>query len=139
MNDTFVNQGSQHWDKFLQHFNFIDRAIPFTAEDMLFFDIIITPKPDGTLTTGVYRKPTHTYQYLQWGSHHHIAAKTMFSTHSLTDQMVVLHLNYWGRKYNTYRKLYPNVNTLNSTYDEKKNVWRFCLVIGSFSLRAMYL
>ena len=31
--------------------------------------------PDGTLSKGVYRKPTHKDQYLQWDSHHHIAAK----------------------------------------------------------------
>ena len=32
-------------------------------------------RPDGTLTTGVYRKPTTTDQHLEWESHHHIAAK----------------------------------------------------------------
>ena len=35
----------------------------------------MTPQPDGTLTTSVYRKLTHTNQYLQWDSHHSISAK----------------------------------------------------------------
>ena len=45
-----------------------DGAIPF-------LDIIIIPTPVGTLTTGIYRKPTHRDQYLQWDSHNHISLK----------------------------------------------------------------
>ena len=45
-----------------------DGSIPF-------LDLLITPKADGTLTTKVYRKPTHTDQYLQWDSNHNLAAK----------------------------------------------------------------
>ena len=40
-----------------------------------FLDILITPKADGTLTTKVYRKPTHTDQYLQWDSNQDLASK----------------------------------------------------------------
>ena len=32
-------------------------------------------KPNGSLETTVYRKPTHTDQYLQWNNHHTISAK----------------------------------------------------------------
>ena len=42
---------------------------------MPFLDILVTPQEDGTLTTKVYRKPTHTDQYLQWDSHHNLACK----------------------------------------------------------------
>ena len=38
-------------------------------------DIIVKPEADGNLSTTVYRKPTHTDQYLQWDSHHHLSAK----------------------------------------------------------------
>ena len=33
------------------------------------------PQEDGTLTSKVYRKPTHTDLYLQWDSHHNLTCK----------------------------------------------------------------
>ena len=40
-----------------------------------FLDTIVKPEADGNLSITVYRKPTHTDQYLQWDSHHHLSAK----------------------------------------------------------------
>ena len=45
-----------------------DGSIPF-------LDTIVKPEADGTLSITVYSKPTHTDQYLQWDSHHHLLAK----------------------------------------------------------------
>ena len=45
-----------------------DGSIPF-------LDTIVKPQANDTLSTTVYRKPTHTDQYLQWDSHHHLSAK----------------------------------------------------------------
>ena len=45
-----------------------DGSIPF-------LDAIVKPEADGTLSITVYRKPTHTDQYMQWDSHHHLSAK----------------------------------------------------------------
>ena len=45
-----------------------DGSIPF-------LDTIVKPEADGTLSITVYRKPTHTDQYLQWDNHHHLSAK----------------------------------------------------------------
>ena len=42
---------------------------------MPFLDTLGTPQEDGTLTTCVYRKPSHTDLYLQWDSHHNLAYK----------------------------------------------------------------
>ena len=65
-----------HW-----HINSMDEKIQFTIEDsredgfMAFLDTLVIPCSDGSLSTKVYRKPTHTDLYLQWDSHHTIAAK----------------------------------------------------------------
>ena len=40
-----------------------------------FLDVLITPDKEGNLETTVYRKPTHTDLYLQWGSNHTVASK----------------------------------------------------------------
>ena len=40
-----------------------------------FLDTIVKPEADGSLSITVYRKPTHTDQYLQWDSHHNLSAK----------------------------------------------------------------
>ena len=42
---------------------------------MPFLDTLVTINGDGSLSTKVYRKKTHTDLYLQWDSHHSIAAK----------------------------------------------------------------
>ena len=45
-----------------------DGSIPF-------LDTIVKPEVDGGLSITVYRKPTHTDQYLQWDSHQNLSAK----------------------------------------------------------------
>ena len=40
-----------------------------------FLDTIVKPEADGSLSITVYRKPTHTDQYLQWDSHQNLSAK----------------------------------------------------------------
>ena len=66
---------------FLKHINSIDQHIQFTAEDqrsdgaMPFLDILITPGRDGSCSTSVLRKPTHTDLHLQRDSHHILTSK----------------------------------------------------------------
>ena len=70
---------SSQKNKFLEHLNTIDQHIQFTSEEsrqdgsMPFLDILISPKEDGSLSTTVYRKPTHTDLYLQWDSNHTVS------------------------------------------------------------------
>ena len=48
---------------------------------MPFLDVLITPRKHGSLSTSVFRKPTHTDLYLQWNSHHTLTSKyTMIGT-----------------------------------------------------------
>ena len=81
MDDTFVIHKEVNKQGFLQHINSVDPAIRFTVEDnkengsIPFLDTIVKPEADGSLSISVYRKPTHTDQYLQWDSHHHLSAK----------------------------------------------------------------
>ena len=78
---SFTVIQSVHKREFLDHVNSIDQYIQFTSEDsrengsMAFLDILITQEEDGSLSTTVYRKPTHTDLYLQWDSHHTIPSK----------------------------------------------------------------
>ena len=81
VDDTFIIQKEVNKQNFLQHINNGDPAIPFTVENnkedgaIPFLDTIVKPEADGSLSITVYRKPTHTDQYLQWDSHHHLSAK----------------------------------------------------------------
>ena len=80
VDDTFVINKAEHIQDLLQHINNWDPHIQFTVEptqqgSLPFLDTLVTIQPDNTLSTSVYRKPTHTDQYLHWDSNHHITAK----------------------------------------------------------------
>ena len=81
VDDTFVTEKEVNKQDFLQHINSVDPAIQFTVESnkedgaIPFLDTTGKPEADGILSITVYRKPTHTDQFLQWDSHHHLLAK----------------------------------------------------------------
>ena len=81
VDDTFTIIKKEDRRSFLQHLNSIHQNIKFTCEEvrddgsMPFLDILVTPKEDGSLSTSVFRKPTHTDLYLQWDSQHTISSK----------------------------------------------------------------
>ena len=81
VDDTFTILLSSKKEEFLEYLNSIDQKIQFTAEDqredgaMPFLDILMSPGRDGSLSTSVYRKSTHTDLYLQWESHHPLSSK----------------------------------------------------------------
>ena len=81
VDDTFVIMKKGHREEFLQHLNSVDKNIQFTSEEpgpegaLPFLDILIKPDQEGRLHTTVYRKPTHTDQYLHGDSLHPISSK----------------------------------------------------------------
>ena len=81
VDDTFVILETSYKEEFLHHINSSDSHIRFTVENtredgsIPFLDTLITPNNDGSLQTKVFRKPTHTNQYLKWDSHHAISNK----------------------------------------------------------------
>ena len=75
VDDTFTILDRGNVDDFLQHLNSQQPSIRFTMETennnkLAFLDTAVSTEPDGRLTTSVYRKPTHTDQYLAYDSHH---------------------------------------------------------------------
>ena len=83
VDDTFTIIQKADKDAFLEHINSIDKNIHFTYKDpkedgsIPFLDMLIIPDEEGRLKTKVYRKPTHTDQYLHWDSHHSITPSTV--------------------------------------------------------------
>ena len=91
MDDTFTIIKSSQKTSFLEHFKTIDQHIQFNSEEsrqegsMPFLNILITPKEDGSLSTTVYRKPTHTDLYLQRDSNHTVSSKYSVVVHFITE------------------------------------------------------
>ena len=80
VDDTFVILESSELESFFQHINNVDNNIKFTQEmckdgKLAFLDSLICINSDRTLDSSVYRKPTHTDHYLQFGSHHPLIHK----------------------------------------------------------------
>jgi hypothetical protein len=77
---TVWSHGKDDLQDFLQHPNNIHKSIKFTMEaeqdrTLLFLDILVSRRLDGTLGHTVYRKSTHTDLYLHAKSEHHLAQK----------------------------------------------------------------
>ncbi|XP_051781539.1 uncharacterized protein LOC127527292 [Erpetoichthys calabaricus] len=80
VDDTWVKIRSQEVPQFTDHINGVDKHIKFTREDMknnklAFLDCEISIVNGGHLKVDVYRKPTHTDQYLRFDSLHPLEHK----------------------------------------------------------------
>ena len=74
VDDTFVIINQSHIQEFHAHLNLINHQIQFTIElennnKIPFLDVLLHRTSTGFLETSVYRKPTHTNQYLNFFSH----------------------------------------------------------------------
>jgi hypothetical protein len=88
--DTFVAwpHGPSRLQDFLSHLNSLRLSIQFTMEiesdsTIAFFDVLVIRK-GMTLSTKVYRKPTHTGRYLNFNSNHppHVKRGLIQSLHN---------------------------------------------------------
>ncbi len=75
MDDTHTKLKKAHAEEFIQHLNSVDGDIQWTNEaetdgGLPFLDCNTIRQEDGSIKTSVYRKATHTNQYLNWNSNH---------------------------------------------------------------------
>ena len=80
VDDTWVIVKFSELDNFFTHINQVDNNIKFTQEGLTdnklpFLDCLVTVNQDRTLSVSVFRKPTHTDQYLQFSSNHPLVQK----------------------------------------------------------------
>ena len=116
VDDTFVISRAEHSQDQLQHIKNQDSHIQFTVEptqqgSLPFLDTLVTIEPDNTFSTTVYRKPTHTDQYLHWDSNHHITAKqSVYNTLAHRTKIVSLQKTNWTENSNTSGQHYNIVS-----------------------------
>ena len=126
VDDTFVIHNEANKQSFLQHINSVDPAIRFTVEhnkedgSIPFLDTIVKPEVDGSLSITVYRKPTHTDQYLQWDSHHHLSSLVSSKPSPIGLPLCAAILSCSKRRNNTSGKLSLNATTPNGPWTK----WR---------------
>ena len=80
VDDTFSKIKTMYIEAFLEHLNSQHPRIKFTSEveennQIAFLDTLIHILPDRTTKVTIYRKSTHTDQYLDFQSNHHIKQK----------------------------------------------------------------
>ena len=118
VDDTFTILDRENVDDFLQHLNNKQPPTRFTMETekdnkLAFLDIAVLREPDGRLTTSIYRKPTHTNQYLAYDSHHPQSVKRGIvkclyerAKHLVTKPSVI------SEEKNTYRLVSTGLNKM---------------------------
>ncbi|XP_072047005.1 uncharacterized protein [Amphiura filiformis] len=80
VDDTWVKINKDQLSPFFEHINQVNEHIKFTQETikegkLAFLDCSVHVQSDGKIETSVYRKDTHTDQYLLFDSHHPLIHK----------------------------------------------------------------
>ena len=85
VDDDFSVKQRIYLHELLHHINSLRPQTQFTKEEekdsiLPFLDTLVQWNPDKTISVKVYRKPTHTNQYLNYTSHHSTSAKQSIIT-----------------------------------------------------------
>ena len=80
VDDVFSVIQRNYLQELLHHINSLHRQTQFTKEEeedsiLPFLGTLVQRNPDKTISVKVYRKPTHSNQYLNYTSHHSTSAK----------------------------------------------------------------
>ena len=80
VDDTLVILKKSEVDSLTNHFNSLHPSIKFTMKSeqncqLAMLDVLVTRDSTGSLSFQVYRKPTHTNQFLNFSSHHPLQHK----------------------------------------------------------------
>ncbi|XP_077983291.1 uncharacterized protein LOC144438135 [Glandiceps talaboti] len=80
VDDIHTKLKKEFAQEFTDHLNSLDPDIKFTTEgevdkSLAFLDTLTVMQPDGNLDIRIYRKPTHTDQYLNFSSNHPLEHK----------------------------------------------------------------
>ena len=107
VDDTCTAVPADRIDELMDHLNGVEKSIQFTVElecdgKLPFLDLLLSHESDGSITTAVYRKSTHTGRYLDFESHHPLSHKksvvnTLLSrarSHSSSTSTATFELNH---------------------------------------------
>ena len=80
VDDIYAIIHTDQIEAFFNHLNTINTSIQFTVEkevsgSLPFLDVNLKRESDGSFSTTIYRKPTHTNRYLPFNSHHPLTQK----------------------------------------------------------------
>ena len=92
--DTITAIRNDHIDPFFTFLNSLDPSIQWTMERekdgcLPMLDVLVERKGNGSLEFDVYRKPTHTNQYIDFASHQPLSHKHS-TIHSLTRRAALI-------------------------------------------------
>ena len=115
MDDTFTALPQEQIQLFHDKMNSIEPTIQFTIETEVegtlpFLDTMVTRHVDGSLTTSVFRKKTHTDRYLDFNSHNPLVHKIALARTLLTqaDRICVSMPDRDAEKRHITQALYSN-------------------------------